>query len=524
MRLTIPVTMTTLLILGAAMAAYGQPLAAKDVSPDQSVFFYAKQGDSDPAGRIKSMVIDPNNDSILYAAAEFSGVWKSTTAFLNLGPNGASGQAGNLKWIQSSKGLRNGLTANQYSLAVDQSVTGSADGQPYSKRLLYATGDRDGRPGNPGAGLWVSIDAAQNWSHVALCGAGKDHITSVIFSGGRPFVATNCGIWTTASADLTSSWTQLTSTLTVLSGAFLADGGNGTFFICAGSEVLPMHNLGQNRGLGISLLSGSTCVALTAVPNGAAAATQALVVRTNGALKRQEVTLVDFGVPVATTRDLGFGSVSTKNAGSGVSAIAAPRIPTPLTPSPSPLPGLSYDIYAADSCAWFAYNPGSSSWQMLAQAGPQCHGDTTEIHEDTWAMAFPKWYDPGKGVCAAYAATDGGVFFNGFVLSAPIVEGCTGPIWVPVQTGLHVLSGQAITGISQGSLPYSQAFPLAVYLPTADDDMFVLPLANCLNNCSTPAGCSFRRVSWKNLEVSSRGCLPGVSRSALSATGPGLPK
>lgn len=186
MRLTIPVTMTTLLILGAAMAAYGQPLATKDVSPDQSVFFYAKQGDSDPAGRIKSMVIDPNNDSILYAAAEFSGVWKSTTAFLNLGPNGASGQAGNLKWIQSSKGLRNGLTANQYSLAVDQSVTGSADGQPYSKRLLYATGDRDGRPGNPGAGLWVSIDAAQNWSHVALCGAGKDHITSVIFSGGGP--------------------------------------------------------------------------------------------------------------------------------------------------------------------------------------------------------------------------------------------------------------------------------------------------------------------------------------------------
>ena len=302
---------------------------------------------------------------------------------------------------------------------------------------------------------------------------------------------------------LTSSWTQLTSTLTVLSGAFLADGGSGTFFhLCRQRSAPYAQEPRPEPGLGISLpVREYLCC-----PDRGAEWRGRSHAGAGGTRERPTKTPGSDAARLRCTgtydKDLGLAAVSTKNAGSGVSAIAAPRIPTPLTPSPSPLPGLSYDIYAADSCAWFAYNPGSSSWQMLAQAGPQCHGDTTEIHEDTWAMAFPKWYDPGKGVCAAYAATDGGVFFNGFVLSAPIVGGCTGPIWVPVQTGLHVLSGQAITGISQGSLPYSQAFPLAVYLPTADDDMFVLPLANCLNNGSTPAGCSFLPVSWKNLEVS----------------------
>ena len=117
-------------------------------------------------------------------------------------------------------------------------------------------------------------------------------------------------------------------------------------------------------------------------------------------------------------------------------------------------------------------------------------------------MAFPKWHDLEKVSALLMPLPTAASFLTGLCCRPRSWEGCTGPIWVPVQTGLHVLSGQAITGISQGSLPYSQAFPLAVYLPTADDDMFVLPLANCLNNGSTPAGCSFLPVSWKNLEVS----------------------
>jgi hypothetical protein len=183
-----------LLIIGGALAAHGQVLKTQDISPDGSNFVFA--GPSDPGGRIKSLVIDPHHDNILYAAIEFAGVWKSTTGFRSERELGGRSSP-NVQWFQSSKGLRNGLTQNQYSLAVDDTD---------SNRLLYASGDDDGRPPSAGGahrsgGLWVSLDAADNWRRQKLCPAVDgvtydDSVNSVIFSNGRPFVATRCGVWT----------------------------------------------------------------------------------------------------------------------------------------------------------------------------------------------------------------------------------------------------------------------------------------------------------------------------------------
>src|SRR5229473_2028085 len=200
-----------LLIITGALAAHSQVLKTKDISPDGSDYIFT--GACDPGGRILSLVIDPNHDNILYAATEFAGVWKSTTGLrserdISQGISGAS--APGMTWFQSSKGLRNGLTVNQYSLAMDQ-----AD----SKRLLYASGDDDGRPTTTAGahrlgGLWVSVDGAENWRHEKLCPPTflgttyDDGVTAVVFSTGRPFVATTCGVWTNASGDLdSSSWT-----------------------------------------------------------------------------------------------------------------------------------------------------------------------------------------------------------------------------------------------------------------------------------------------------------------------------
>ncbi len=501
------ICLTVVLTLGGALTAHAQILKITDVSPDQSTFSYAVPALSTPAGRMKSLVIDPNNDAILYAGAEFSGVWKSTTGFKSGGPNFGADDATKMTWFQSSNGLRNGLTQNQYSLAVDPSVTGAdSDGHKYSKRLLYASSSDDGRPGRPYGGLWVSTDAAGNWTQVALCGPDKDDISSVIFSGGQPFVDTQCGIWTTTSADLTSSWSQLKTLPIVLGGAFMVDGGGGTFFACMGTWLFPASNAGEKWGLGVTL--PGKCLALAAVPNAGKASDQVLVVRSDTTTE-QEVTLVDFGKSPPTMKDLGFGAVANNNGGSGAPAIAA-ALRIPGVPIPSPTPGFNYDVYAADSCAWFEYNPipipkVTPAWQMVAeQSSDQCHGDTTKIHADTWAMVFPSWYNTFLGACAAYAATDGGVFFTGGMASlAPgFLPNCATVTWYPAQGGLHALENQRMSVITQGSLPYASSFPLAIYMPTGDNDVFVSHLANCNTASGHSGSCSFLPTAWQNLNAS----------------------
>ncbi len=498
--------LAVVLTLSVALDARGQLLEITDISPDQSNFSYAVPAMSTPAGRMKSLVIDPNNDAILYAGAEFSGVWKSTTGFKSGGPNFGAADAGKMTWFQSSNGLRNGLTQNQYSLAVDPSVTEvDTDGRKYSKRLLYATGDNDGRPNEPEGGLWVSIDAGANWTRVTpLCTSVKDSISSVIFSGGQPFVATQCGIWTTTSADMLSSWKPVTASVIVLSGAFMVDGGDASFFACVGNLLVPASNAGAKFGLGVTL--PGQCLALAAVPNIGKASTQALVVRSDTTTE-QEVTLVDFGKSPPTMKDLGFGAVAQNNSGSGAPAIAA-ALRSPTFPAPLEVPGVTYDIYAADSCAWFQYNPVSMigpAWQMVAEySSVQCFDYTTNIHADTWAMVFPSWYNTSLTFCAAYVATDGGVFFTGGTASplpgAP--PSCAAGNWYPAQTGLHALESQRMAVITQGSLPYSSSFPLAIYMPTGDNDVFVGRLGNCNKEKGHSASCSFPPAAWQNLNAS----------------------
>ena len=196
-----------LLIIAGALVAHGQVLKTQDISPDASDYVFANAGD--PGGRINSLVIDPNHNDILYAASEFAGVWKSTSG-VQKKLNTSLQLVPTVEWFHSSKGLRNGMTVNQYSLAVDQAN---------SNRLLYASGDNDGRPTTAAGahrlgGLWVSLDGADNWKHQKLCPARSDGttyddgVTAVVFSTGRPFVATTCGIWTNNSDTLEStSWT-----------------------------------------------------------------------------------------------------------------------------------------------------------------------------------------------------------------------------------------------------------------------------------------------------------------------------
>lgn len=451
-----------------------------DISPD-SDNFTPTPGASNSAGRIKSLIIDPQHDTVLYAASEFAGVFKSTTGATWIGGANPHSTASAMEWRQASEGLRSGLTQGNYSLAIDRSNT---------QHLLYATGDDDGRPAPVRAGLYVSLDGAGVWKHVNLpCANGNPPgIASVAFASGQPYVSTQCGIWTTTDSKLTEgSWTLLPSLPTgPPSGSLVIDGGQKTLFACSGQQVYRATDLGASGTWNqIALPQGANCGGLAAAPNAGAASTVALAVwtaTTNGNKGYQEVSVMNFVTSTATSlnyqkRPGQFylkGHKTYSNPGSGLVGIAAVGISggSAVTPGPS----VTYDLYAADECAWYAYNataPAASQWTMLGSLGGECSSGTTSLHADTWAMAFPSWYDTAKGSCAAYAATDGGVFFTGSKQSGPVVGGCVNN-WQPVQHHLHVLYGNAVWAITSGSTPYSST-PIteAVYLPTGDNDTFV---------------------------------------------------
>ncbi len=458
--------LTLLLVLSTAFRLPAQQMfVVRDISPDPNNVTSPTPNASDPGGRIKSLIVDPNNDKILYAASELAGVWKSTTGAVWIsGPNAHTTAAG-MKWFQASKGLRSGLTVNNTSLAIDNKN---------SKRLLYATGDDDGRPAQALGGLWVSIDAAETWTHQNPCPTLPTGLVSVAFDNGQPYVSANCGIVTTTQANLASGWTVLpTSPTSPPVGSRVVDGGFGTLFACGGNNVYQATDAGASGVWNVIALPGG-CSHVAPVPNGSAASTTVVVIWNR--LNNQEVSTVNFTTNTVT--GLSFFSRPSQPSpppnsglpGSGQLAVAAPPITSP--PGTPPAPGITYDVYAADSCAWYAYNPTSASWAMLGSNGTECNGNTTLLHADTWAMAFPSWYNTTTGFCAAYAATDGGVFFSGGQLSVPVVGGCVNN-WGPVQHDLHVLETTGIFAITAGSAPFSSSLVEAVYLPSGDNDVFV---------------------------------------------------
>jgi hypothetical protein len=272
-----------------------------------------------------------------------------------------------------------------------------------------------------------------------------------------------------------SSWTTLKGGPSGY-GAFLADGGQKTLLACLGNQVFRTPDLGKTWA---EINVNGNCLALTAAPHSPSLPIyQVLVVHSQGA--SQEVTVVDF--TNSTTFGLGFNAVAINPASaSGVSAIAAPQIQS--LPLALPIPGFTYDIYAADGFHWYEYSLTTPHWKALS------------MHADTWAMAVPSRYDPLKGDCSAFAATDGGVFFN---QGRTVAEGgCAAGTWAPVQNGLHTLEATQIGVITAGSRPYMAGdLSLTIYMPTGDNDVFVTNVAVCPPAGSLP--CLFNNFLWQN--------------------------
>jgi hypothetical protein len=397
------------LLLSSASYAIVQVEGVADVSPDFP--FGANPLDGNLDGRIHALVIDPSNDSTLYAASPYAGVWKSTDGAKN--------------WTQASHGLRNGLSSETAypQLAIDNLNP---------QRLLFASESKDGRPGSPCegcqfGGLWITTDGASNWQHIVPCSnepmPSSDNVGSVAFSTGRPFVVTDCGLWTTNTSSLVGSWIKLPPPPdSSWQGAIVAgsDGGNALFAcLHGGTKVYRSSDLGQTWDSGVDI--GGTCWGVAAEPGEPSRprnTSLAISLRANGVL---EVSVIDSSSH--SKQDLGFLKGIT---GSGRPGIWV----TPARVAMQPGAGRSYDVFAADRIAFYRYSlpQGWSSTRF-------------PLHDDTWWMAFPSRYDPSTHSCPVYAVDDAGIQFasGDCGLEAPAV-------WGGASHGLHATWSIQISG------------------------------------------------------------------------------
>ena len=457
--------------LGDLLASAQSPTVT-DISPD--IDYGASQPASfvDTGGRIWSLAIDPEDDSTLYAAIALSAVWKTTD--------------GGRSWKQSSTGMRNGIEIfSNTSLALDSKNP---------KHLIYATSSLDGRPNSPFGGLWVSTNGADSWYHAelsstsgsrgGLCPGNTSDISSVAFDSGQSFVAAPCGLLTNSDSNQANGkWRQLPSLPFNAQGAILAPNGSGSvLFVCQGNFVYRSETLGRPRGSHsawqkINLGANNICQALSVAPLGESKPTTVVVGTRNGSKANQpavlDVVVADFATDRSTS--LKFSGQPTLPNGSGYQGVFTVRRPG----VEGTTPGKAYDIYAGDTCSFWFYGvePGASSkpqWEGVSNptGAGACGGG---IHADSWYVVFPKSYDPAKGICTAYAATDGGVFVNSSSVKASPGSGCllrSG--WVTAMHGLHGFRSYTMAGISQ---PLSKcANPKEVcpvlYLPSGDNDVW----------------------------------------------------
>lgn len=153
-----------------------------DVSPDMPYGVY--DGSQNTGGKIITVVSDPRDPNIVYAASELAGVWKTN--------NGGRLWSQASRDIQTSQSLSTGPV-----LAVDPVNT---------SRLAYITAAEDYRAvgRKHWGGLYISQDAASTWTHVDLPSAPKGPVCfGRALDGSHALVLTEGGIYISTDESLT---------------------------------------------------------------------------------------------------------------------------------------------------------------------------------------------------------------------------------------------------------------------------------------------------------------------------------
>jgi hypothetical protein len=439
--------------------AYASPFSVTDVSPDAP---YAARATNhpgrDPASLVNAIVLDqppaPEGGTAppptLWAANQFAGVWRSTD--------------GARTWHQTSNGITFGVSRRDFTVGGSYLAFDGSD-PVYHQRLLYAAIDDDSRDHSLGApsfgGLYVSSDGADSWQHVSLCPLGQStNISTVLFSSGRPLVATFCGVFTTSDPTLRTGWTALTTFPLNPANALIATDSAGTLFAC------------NDRGPALweSLTDGRTWTSTTAPTSGTGACRGLAADPLNGTLPGSSRTVVEISdyapcpdkAPLPPTCDYEVSTVEFSNSSGapdqrrtflypsedGSGCCGHPYVFTALRGDRPPgldVAGLSYDIYAADQYTFSVFSGGLSGGGTTdgGLIGSAKWTRIGNVHVDTWSgVASPTRYAPSQDLCDVWLAVDGGVFEN-----FPNDASCTpGSGWGRAMSGLHGFGSTSIAG------------------------------------------------------------------------------
>jgi hypothetical protein len=445
---------------------YISPVTTTDVSPD-ALPGEVDSGNVDPGGRIVSVVMNPKNQLILYAASEMAGVWKSV--------NGGG------RWQQASNGLRSGISLqHRQALAID-------DQNP--DRLLYLTQDDDGRVGQPFGGLWVTTDSAATWTHVDMPSCAPASLLGAVFAMGQPFVATRCGVATSTDASLGSgTWSYLGQLPFPPDRYALATLPNSrSLFACRGAQVFRSLSLGAPGSWSSAAIPGG-CLALAVTPDDARKVIVIHFVQVSG---RMVVSLLDMDSSGQQFQSVGPPILPDGCQGSFGSGAAGVFLARRFDIPENFGPGRSYEVFAGTGCLFHEYQLVGDTigqWTVIPNT-----------HVDTWAMTITPDYSPEQNKCNAYLTTDGGVFahFSG----CDLTQG-----WLRAMSGLHVMYSDTMAGVSR---PHSKCAGAGapcptLYLPTGDNDVWVTDSGGVPNN------------SWKYLGS-------GLGDAATALNDPALP-
>jgi streptogramin lyase len=413
-----------------------------------------------------------------WAAAQFSGVWRSTD--------------GARTWRHSSSGIKFGVSRGDPTLGGSYLAFDGSD-PTYRQRLLFAAIDDDITSNLSYGGLYVSNDGADSWQRIDLwatlpfartnvngeCQSGKLDISTLLFSNGRPFVSTACGIFTTDDRSLRTGWAALPTPAGAPSpsaprapyadtfNSLLATDWAGTLFACHDSDTTLFESIDGARSwvpANAPPLGTGNCRGLAADPlNGTTSSPSRTVVEMtdyDGCPGKDDPLPPTCNYEVSTVKFANAAGAADERNPLGYPAeheskcCGHPFVFTALRgdrPSSGDVAGVSYDVYAADDYHFAVFSRG-----VLAGPGGGFDGDVgplptwriignDKMHVDTWAgVASPFHYAPSQGQCEVWLANDGGVFQN---LSAPTLFGCAPEDgWARAMSGLHAFGSTSIVG------------------------------------------------------------------------------
>jgi uncharacterized repeat protein (TIGR01451 family) len=432
------VASVTLLVPGVSMggvvgtspaAAFTAPAAVKDISA-QSVTSGVLFG-----GRQEAFAVNPVNSQIVFAAAEFGGLWKS-------GDGGGT-------WSHVD-----GVPL----IAMDDVKFATSD-----PSLVVATGEYDGASTKKNAEVYVSADGGNIWTraNTTTCGGNPRSAHKIGIGTGTPgaltiFVATDCGL--IKSSDSGGSWSNVSPN--GINNQFwdmrvLGTGPNFTIDTCGGSGFFRSTDGGgtwaQNAG---ALAGGSTPCRVAEAPGNS-----------------NVVLLSSYASASSPVNGLCMGQLlESDNGGTSFTNLNATQDGNCRPADVITAPGFSgaasnfFEVFFATDTNWIHEQcdlnnlPGSTACPIGNGNNGGSFSDYDSsikaVHNgpDSSDLAF------GPDGCPFLAAGDGGVFKTS--------DGCdTSPTFTQANVGLEALQATATGGTS-----YSGHTDL--YMPTQDNGIW----------------------------------------------------